>query len=253
MTIDPTLPFASSSNPDGSKLEPEYKDVYDTWKATPTPQTRSALLKQIKPVLDTATTSYGAGSPTVRGQAKLMALHAMGSYDPRKGRLRTHLLSQLQGLRRVGAKSQNIISVPEQVALDRNSLIAAEKELRNNLGRDPSDGEIADYTKMSLKRLAHVRRSKGSVPTGMVTDPLSGNMPGSVLPNQKNDAWLEFVYRELSPVDQVILDYTLGLHGSPVLPNKDIAERAGITPSAISQRLARIQAALNEGEDQEVF
>jgi hypothetical protein len=43
-------------------------------------------------------------SPTLNSKAKLMAIDAMGRYDSSKSKLRTHLMHQLQGLRRLAAK-----------------------------------------------------------------------------------------------------------------------------------------------------
>ena len=54
------------------------------------------------------------------------------------------------------------------------------------------------------------------------------------------------VYYDLDDTNQSIMEYTLGLHGAPVLENREIANRLGITAGAVSQRKAKIQAMLDE-------
>lgn len=235
-----------------NKLEPEFADAYDAWKTSPSPLTNSGLIKAVQPVVDSAIKSYGISSPTLQGRAKQMTLQAFQTYDPNKGRLRTHLLSQLQGLRRVSAQEQNIIALPEQVALDQKFLHDQENNLRDFLGRDPSDAEIADHTGISYKRLKYVRQFKPPLASSHVSQPSAAGddymEPGvqQLGRDEHAEAWQDFIYADLGETDRVIMDYTLGRNGSPKLPAAEIARRLGITPSAVSQRTARIQTMLDE-------
>jgi len=251
---DPDMPFSGESLRKG-RLEPDFTPEYDAWKLRPGQDTNAALLKKVSPVIDTAMTTYGLGqsaSPTLRSKAKLMALKAMTSYDPSKGNLRTHLLSNLRGLQRASAQEQQIISLPERVAIQQKQLIEMEDNLRDQLGRDPSDGEIADATGLSHKRLAYIRRAHSGIAEGSITsETAEGDVftPASRSLGPQNDAWMDFVYYDLGPTDQLIMDYTMGRNGTPQLPTSEIARRLGVTPSAVSQRAARIQAMLDEQHD----
>jgi DNA-binding NarL/FixJ family response regulator len=51
----------------------------------------------------------------------------------------------------------------------------------------------------------------------------------------------------------VILEHALGLHGKPVLQNQQIAKKLRLSPGAVSQRKAKIQAKLNLQDDLHVF
>lgn len=250
--MDHSLPFASGSS--GVRLEPEFAEPYHAWKAKPEPGTRSALLKAVQPVLDTAVHSYGggsAGSPTLMSRARMLTLKSLPAYDPSRGSLRNHLLGQLQGLRRIGAQQQQIISMPEQVSLDRSHLVTTENDLRDALGRDPSDSEIADHTGLSLKRLAYVRTARQAVAGSSLNtgeDENADFTPASTVPgaHRVEDAWTSFIYHDMGVIDKAIMDYALGLHGTPRLPVAQIAQRLGITASAVSQRTAKIQKQLDE-------
>lgn len=249
--IDPTFPFASSGNEDNGQLEPDVADAFHAWKADDSPVTRGALLGKVKPIISSAVYSYaGTGaSPAVQGQAKLMALRAFKSYDPARGSMRTHLLSQLRSLQRAAAQGSQIISVPERVSLDRRHLMAAEDNLRDTLGRDPSDMEVSTHTGLSLKRLGYIRQASPGINTGSILDPEGEvHSPKSTIPgtHSASDAWAEMIYHDLGDVDRTIMDYTLGLRGAKPLENNELAARLGLSPGAISQRKSKIQAMLDE-------
>ncbi len=239
------------------KLEPELNTHFLNWKKNPSPENSGHLLRAVEPIMNEALRSYAgksATSPTMRSKAKRMILSAMGSYDPSQSKIRTHLLSQLQGLRRVSTKEEQIISTPEQVLLDANHLRKAESELKDELGRDPSDMELADYTGLSRRRLGYIRKLKPSMAEGTLEamrksdedgDPSQGVAVQST-PNQKAmQTWWDFVYHDLDPVDQIVMENSLGMHGHPVLSNQDIARKVNLTPGAISQRKAKIQGKLD--------
>ncbi len=237
-------------------LEPDFKPHFDTWRADPSPKNSSALLQATAPVLDSALRSYGGSnpSPTLKSRAKLMALDAMKTYDPTRAKLRTHLMVQLQGLRRHSARESQMVSLPERVGLDMHRLSQAENELRDELSRDPSDTELMEHTGLSLKRLQHIRQAKPAYAEGFIhsrtaSEENPGGMDPAVMAGAGDDAaWNEFVYHDVDPTDQLIMEHTLGLHGKPVLPKQEIARRAGISPAAISQRAARLQEKLNQRE-----
>lgn len=239
---------------ESSLLEPEFAPYFEAWKKEQNPRTSGALLKAISPVLDSAMRSYaGKPSPTLRSRAKMMALDAMGKYDPRRAKLRTHLMVNLQGLRRAATQEGQIIHLPERVGLDLLRMHEAEEELRERLGRAPSDMELADYTGLSRKRIGYIRQARPGYAEGQLTampdkeDKVSVG-PGVVSP-ARNNAWHEFVYHDLHPIDQVIMEHSLGLHGKPVLSKQQIAKKLRLSPSAVSQRAARIQAKLDRKEE----
>jgi hypothetical protein len=60
--------------------------------------------------------------------------------------------------------------------------------------------------------------------------------------------WVEAVYLDQSPVDQVILQHSFGLHGRPVLSGEEVARMLNLSPGSVSQRKARLQRDLDEFE-----
>jgi DNA-directed RNA polymerase specialized sigma subunit len=232
----------------------DFGQVHAEWLKNQTPQYNTKVLAAVQPIVDTAISSYAGQNPTaaIKTRAKLMALKALKTFDPRIGNVKTHLLSQLQGLRRLAAKEQNIIAIPEQVGLDFQKLTEAENELRDRLSRDPSDDEIADFTGLSTRRINKIRDfhkpvAEGSTVIDTGDDYADSGGIASKIPGQttEQDAWAEFVYGDLSPTNKLIMDMALGLHGRRRASVQEIAKRLNITPGAVSQRAAKIQTMLD--------
>lgn len=244
--IDDDMPFASELRP----LTPP-GGALQAWQAKDTPETRGAMLRELQPTIDKAIfTHIGSNpSPTIRTRAKLMAIDAMRRFDPSRGTPQTHLLSQLQGLRRLAAKSQQIIGIPERVILDRQHLQETAKQLEDELGRSPSDAELAGRTGLSLKRLQYIRGAVAGVNSGSLLD-AEGEVfaPASQVPGStsKADAWADLVYYDLSDIDRKVMEHTLGRGGHPVLSTNQLADMLNVSPGAISQRKAKIQQLLDQ-------
>jgi DNA-directed RNA polymerase specialized sigma subunit len=245
---------------DAYKTEPDdYETHYTTWKQNPGPKTMTPLLKALDPVITSAMRTYtGEGSPTLRSQAKLMAADAIGKYDPTKGKLKTHLMFHLQGLRRASAQENQIIGLPERVGLDLYHLNRSEAELRDRLGREPTTQELADHAQMSLKRIAHVRQAQpgmteGALSAKSIADGDTSGAGPAVVSHDAEQAWQEYVHGDLDPTDKLIMEHTLGMHGRPVLQKKDIAAKLKISPGAVTQRAAKIQEMLDKREKLSTF
>lgn len=221
---------------------------WEKWKATPNNQTRSQLLRTMQPVIDGAVRGHG-DSPYLRAEAKLVALKAFDTYDPKQGPLKNHLISHLQGLSRISGKADQIIQVPERRVLQFNQLQAATRDLEDAFGREPTDIELADYLGVPTRKLTDIR--KASLPmtpgkakndeTGVSAD-LAVTRPGE---SRFGDAWQQLVYDDLATTDKLVMEHSLGLNGKPVLTTGEIARKVGLTAGAVSQRKAKIQEMLD--------
>jgi len=250
--IDKTLPLASGGR--AAQTEP-FISEYNAWKADRTPTTTGALLQAVNPLLTSMAARYD-DSPNLKGQAKLLALNAFDTYDPAKGTLRNHLISHLSGLQRQSAKNDQIISIPERIVIDQSNLRNAEKELSDELGRDPTDIELANHSGVPLKRIGYIRKARHAINSSRFVDEAGEQYsPASAIPenNAMADVWQNIVYHDLSPTDQLIMEHSLGLRGKPVLENRALASKLGISAGAVSQRKAKIQQALDERFQHTVF
>lgn len=239
-------------------LEPDLASDFDAWKRNPNPASTGNMIRRLQPTIDRAMSAHiGQGSPLLKSHARKMTIQALGTYDATKAGLKTHLMNQLQGLRRVARQQSQIIKVPERVSLDQGRLVEAENALRDMLGRDPTSDELADHTSLSLKRIKHVRSFKPAIAEGTLEgyaeqqDEPGGFTPATVQTGP--DPWLELVYYDLDPINKKIMEWTLGLHGTKPLSNQRIAAKLGVSPGAISLRKATIQQILDRKQDLRVF
>ena len=235
-------------------LEPEYREAYEAWEQDQTPVGNSTILGAIDPVIRKGTSMYGGASPLTRSRGRKLALEGLRTYDRSRSRLQSHLINQLKGLQRISKQQHEVVHAPERVLLDRFKLQRHEQDLSDTLGRDPTDGELADQSGFSLKRIKHIR---GWQP-GMTSSQLEGISPNLAGGQFMGDvtsqaAWLEVVYDSLAPIDQKIMEFSMGLHGQKELSNLEIAKKLKRTPGAISQRKKKIQEIIRQEEDLSPF
>jgi DNA-directed RNA polymerase specialized sigma subunit len=191
----------------------------------------------------------------LHSKARLLAIDAFGRYDPGRAKLRTHLMSHLQGLRRASAQEQQIIGIPERVGLDLYKLRMGENELEDQLGRTPSDQELSEHLMLSRKRIRYIRNAQPGLSEGaLMPEGDSGESSGigPAVAGRQSDTWHDFVYQDLDPIDQVIMEHTTGLHNRPVLSKQQIAAKLKLSPGAISQRAAKIQEKLDKKDELKV-
>jgi len=231
---------------DDSLLEPDFQEPYTAWQGDQTPKGNAAILKRLDPVIDKAVKTFaGRTDPLLKSKARRITLSSLKTYNPSRGRLQTHIYNQLRTMQRVAGQQTHIIKVPERVMLDRRTITRSQQELEDELGREPTDQELTQRTGFSLKRLSKIRRYNPAMSEGF----FSGLGEGGFAPGvnrQDSSAWVQFVYDDLSPTDQKIMEWTLGLHGQSVLSNQDIARKLKRTPGAVSQRKKIIQDLLDQ-------
>lgn len=243
------------------RLEDDYRPHFEAYAADPSPRNAGALLRTVDPLVRLGVRTYGGGnSPLAYSRARKIALDALGGYDPRKASLKTHLMSHMRGLQRYRSQLNQPLSVPEQVMLEHQRVYNAGRELEDELGRTPSDAELSDRAGVSMKRLGYVRQYRPAVTEGQFHNLTAGKDEGmesafdpAVVRRDPALEAAEFVYHDLDPVDQVILERSMGMHGSSRASQKDIAKALGMSPSAVTQRAQRIQMQLDALSDAELF
>lgn len=250
MPSPPWMNHTGLTPPPGIKLEPDLVPHYGAWKSHPSPANADKLLSAVKPSIASGIKAFGGVhvNPMLRSRAKALALDAFRTYDPSKAALRSHVVSHLQGLKRYAARQSQMLSVPERVALDRQHVDRATEELRETLNREPSTAELADHTNLAIARIKHVRQYVPGFAEGQASSARSDDEEGSdpaVVQADPTAARVEFLYHDLDPINQAIVEHGFGLHGHKKSGVSQIARKLNLSPGAVSQRAARIQAMLD--------
>jgi hypothetical protein len=231
-------------------LEDDYRSPYETWQADQTPEGNATMLKAIDPIIQKGISAHvGKSSPLVASRARKIALDGVRGYDPARSRLQTHLMNRLQSLKRAQRQMSQVVSAPERILLDRAKLEEYTQEMEDEMGREPTDAEIANRTGFAPRRLKHIRGYRHAVAEGRLDAIDPGLAPGMAPDPKAQQAWVEMIYDELPPMDQKILEYSLGLHGRKRLSNQEIALKLKRSPGAITQRKQRIQVMLDQEQD----
>jgi DNA-directed RNA polymerase specialized sigma subunit len=222
----------------------QLKDAYTAWKKQPTRPNMMHALQASQPIIEMALRSYvGSKDPVAISHARILAMRAIKSYDPQRGtQLRTHMLTQLQPLRRLAAKRRFVSHIPEQAQYDMSGLREAEADLTDELGREPTEAELADKTGLSMKRLRYLRQM--AVPTAESS--FAEEALQTDAPNPMND-WQDYVYYDLSPTDKKIFEWRTGYNKKPTLGVSEIAKKLNMSAGRVTQRANNIAIRLEEG------
>ena len=240
-----------SSKKKQEEADAEKLDLIRKYQGAPTKDNLSAALHSYDDVIKKATTAFAGGydNPITQRRARLLAVKALKSYDPKGGASpSSHIYNQLQQLRRLAPSISEPVIVPESVIVDRHTLDDGEAELFDMLGRDPSDSELADYTNLSLKRIAKIRKMNTPVNEGAFSDPENPDLveaPG-VQGKDQDDVIMDYVYHDLSPIDQKVFELRTGYGGRSKASTEEIAQILGRPYKWVSQRASIIQGKLND-------
>ena len=140
-------------------LEPEYADVYGSWKTLGDEPSRDKLLQTITPLIERSVRDISGADPNylaIRG--KILALNSLPKYDPEKSSLATFLSHQLLPLRRTARQQMNVLGLPDRLLQSSRELESAETELQDDLGRTPTTQELSDRLHISVKQIERIRR-----------------------------------------------------------------------------------------------
>ena len=113
----------------------------------------TSKMKQWKPPM--------AQEEAFRMELRKQVVKALRTYDPARGTaVSTHVVPRMQAAIRWGNQHANAAYIPEGKVTHIGPLLAAQEELREELGRDPTHEELAHSTGISLK---HVTKTLGAM------------------------------------------------------------------------------------------
>ena len=217
------------------------EDLYKKWSNDPSNKNLDELISSLKPQIDKSISAL-VSKPTaaVNSKARLLAIKAVKSYKPgQKAKLTSWVFTQLQPLKRYTQQSVPV-AAPERMARQQAELFKFEEEFYDNHGRYPSDRELTDLMKFSKKQLQQIRKfSKsrvyemqqfGANPEDSATaSEMTGTIP------DKTEEMIDLFYDSLSPTEQVVLEYRLGMRGKKKLTNSQVASKLKLSPARVSQ------------------
>ena len=221
-------------------------EAYSKWRHEPTAENLATVVKALEPVYVSVLGREGAiADPYLRGKARVVAAEAVKSYNPELAggaSLATWTGHQMRQLGRAKRLQSQTTRLPERVQLDKWTVEKARADLSDELGRDPTVVELSDRTLLSRKRIADLAKLNFATPSESAFE---GNVPSEQKPIYDEEA-LEWIYQESDPVDQKILEHTLGYGGAPILDNASLMAQLKLDPTAMTRRRQRLTYKLND-------
>ena len=223
----------------------EAPEDWNRWQKEPTEANFSTIMSALKPTIDSALFSFGQGDEALRMRANIIAAKAIKSFDPQKRvQLKTHVYNNLKGLQRIRAERSQMIHVPENQRLDRYNIDRYKRQYQERYGAEPSLAQMQDDLGMSRGR---VLKAEGLLPETATSQTESEKGDILLSPKDPNEVWLDYVYHDLDEIGRKVFEWTTGYNGRKVLKKTEIAKRLKMSPAAVSKRVSKILAKVEEG------
>ena len=219
--------------------------AYATWVKDQTPENMSGLLSALAPTINSEIMRYAGPKNLLRSRAKVLAVKAVRTFNPMSGtKLNSWVITNLKPLARYSIQQRDV-HIPEVAARQAAAVDSAVKSLTDELGREPTDAELADELGISENRVKAVRQKAiASVNSGRFDETGDDDFSGTpgVMETNKVPFAVEAVYRDLPETDRFIFDSATGMHGVQKLPATEVARRLGVSPAAVSQKAKMISS-----------
>lgn len=225
--------FEKQATKERSKKDVE---LWEEWvNSGKKPKSMKPLLTQFRGTINSQVNKYRANpnipQSALRAEFTNRAIEAFDNYDPSRGAsLHTHVNWQMMKGRRFVTTYSNVGRIPESRAYKVGEFINIKSDLTDRFGREPTAHELADKLKWPVKQVTSMQQEvRREVPTSVLAADSVADKPS------REAEVIRLIQYELSPEEQLVLEYTYGLNGKPNLRPGDIASKMKMPPSKVSR------------------
>lgn len=184
-------------------------------------------------------------------EGRIGFIKAVARFDPQKGKLSTYAYPWiLRTIQLAVIQDYSSVHYPVYLLDKARSATAAISRLSHQLGREPTDAELAAELKTTVKMVSKIRRSLTSERSldWMIENETERDLQpdGAVFKNPTQEAAFKHiiigeinaVLEKLPPQQRIIMQYFLGLnpyHPGVVLTLEEIGKKLGLTRSRVHQ------------------
>lgn len=248
---------AAAAGVDREELRQMEYDAWERWRSNPNKEDFGWLYNSHQPLINYVGKRYlqSAQLPKTAIKSRLLRNYvgALEGFDPTRGaQLTTHIQNQL-GYRmdRYIQRHANVGRIPG----DRSWMIPLvqrrESELKELLGRKPSDSELSDDILISTNDLSELRRGQltpktvGTVRKELRQDLVAEEAGGEATLGGRSrlEQQAVFLHGSLNPEQQLVLEHTFEGFGKKIIPDaEEMAQELEMSPQkvrAIKKQLER--------------
>jgi DNA-directed RNA polymerase specialized sigma subunit len=233
---------ASTPTPAADAFGQFYPPSFEEWQKTQSPESMSKVLNFYDRLISSEASKYSGVIPTdaAKSYAKKFAIQAIKKYDPsRPAKLSTWITNYLKQLNRIKYSMQQATRMPENLQMMVGHYKEALEELKQELGRDPTNVEIAEKINRPVSLIEKLNKQ-------IYSELQEGRLEYDPKAIESSDPRIDYVYYDLDPQEKYIFEHTTGYGAKPKLSKKEIAERLGISPASVSMRGKKIAEKLEE-------
>ena len=232
---DPVDPFylvkqgLVKTNPAKSEVKARDLALWEEWHKTQNPVALQKLLDQMSPIINREVNKWAASMSRslLEAEGKRLAVEAFKTFDPTRGAtLSTYTASRLPKLSRIVYANQNTARLSETKALLFHTYNAANNELKDQLGRDPTNDELSDHLAWSPKKLTQFQQ-QASLKEFVESEEHPDYDKGE-------DHLVDYIYHDLLPLQKQIFEYSTGYQGKPKLSGQEMMKKLDITQGQLS-------------------
>jgi DNA-directed RNA polymerase specialized sigma subunit len=218
-----------------TNIKPMPDELFLSWKKDKSPQSMAKIVKKFTPLLRSELPKYYGNLPIghLAAYGKKFIIDAIKTYNPEKGKMTTHLVSNLRRLHRVNYDTSSSVRMSEELQRSVNIYKGAKEHLSDKFNREPSFGEIADKLKWPVNKIARMEKC-------LKQEVLSSSMQVAPKIYEQEDPRLDYIYHDLGEVDKVIFQHRIGYKGAELMNSKKISKLVKLSIPAISIRSKKI-------------
>lgn len=179
-------------------------ELFHIWKEHEDKQALGKLVNNLHPLIYTEVQRAAGTLPTsaLSAEAKKWTVKAIQTFDPDKGvALSTHVMNYLPKIRRMNYRFQNSARLPENLQLQYHQWHQGVSRLQEELGRDPTDEEMAE--KLGWKKKAVVKY-KNSLYSDLIES--ASERPAEATTFNKNKVLYEYIITQLTPDEKFVFE-----------------------------------------------
>lgn len=225
------------------------------WQQNPNPEDFGTLYNAHQGLIYDAARNYLQSTTLPKAAVKGFALqrytHALQTYDPnRNTKFSTHVGNEMRRVGRYLQKYQNVGKIPEDRAGIISLLQASENNLKEMLGRLPTDVELSEEMLLSAKDVADLKKGR-ITPKAVATlrrelrSDLTAELKGGQVEIEGDSPLrrqIVFLHGSLNPEQQLVLEHTYDGFGKPVLDDDmELGRAINMSPQKIRALKAQIK------------
>ena len=165
MSENPVQDFLNYSSKEASGKAEEDLRLWHVWdQSGRTPETLQPLMKRYAPLLGRKARDWKAPSVALEAfnaELQRQFIQAAHSFDPERGvAFNTHVQTRIPKAQRYNARYQNVGYIPEGQSVNIGPMDRASEELMDELGRAPTNGEIASRLGLPERKVTALMKAR---------------------------------------------------------------------------------------------